>query len=354
MKKFVFSLIGVLFYCIAVNAVAVQVSGLYQTSVPVASQASDLRTSALQHALSQVLIKVSGNSTVVNSATIQAAIVNPENYLLSYSYQDGVLPDGNSSLLLEVSFDPKSLESLLQNAQQSIWGKNRPLVLVWLADTKMNASPELVGTNTDNPLTAQFKSDAKARGLPILFPIMDLTDMQAVTPENVSGPQLNSIQQASTRYNSDAILAVNLTQNNNQWNGTWTLLSQGEATTWQTKGLSLDAAIKAGIDAVTDGLAAKFAVAANSSASADVQLTMYNVKNLVDYAAVTNYLKGLSPVKQVEVDQVESNALILNLNVAGGETALQQALSLDHHLKPVMVVPSSTDSGTGLVYQWIS
>lgn len=354
MKKLLFSLIGVLLYCVATHAAAVQVSGLYQTVVPVASQSKALQNAAMQQALSQVLIKVSGNSAVVNSTALQSAIANPANYLTSYSYQDGVLADGTSSLLLQVSFDPKAVTTLLQNAQQSVWGQNRPLVLVWLADTQANAAqPILVGTNTENPLTAQFKNDAKARGLPIMFPVMDLTDMQAVTPAAIAAAQLSTIQQASTRYNSDAILAVNLTQNNNQWNGTWTLISQGASSTWQTNGMTMSQAIQAGIDAVSNNLAAKFAVVANAAATNQVQLTVENVQDLSDYAAVTKYLKGLAPVTQAEVTQVTASALIFNLTVTGGEAALQQALSLDHHLQPVMAVPSTTDSGTGLVYQWI-
>lgn len=353
MKKLLFSLIGALLYCVATNATAVQVSGLYQTVVPVASQSKALQTAAMQQALSQVLIKVSGNSAVVNSAVVQSALATPTSYLVSYSYQDGALSDGTSSLLLQVSFDPKAVMSLLQNAQQTVWGQNRPLVLVWLADTQTNTTPVLVGANTENPLIAQFKNDAKMRGLPILFPIMDLTDIQAVTPADVAASQLNTIQQASTRYNSDAILAVNLIQNNNQWNGTWTLVSQGESTTWQTNGMTMSQAIQAGLDAVTNNLAAKFAVVANNAATNEVQLTVENVQDLSDYAAVSKYLKGLAPVTQAEVVQVNASALIFNLTVTGGEAALQQALSLDHHLKPVLAVPSPTDTGTGLVYQWI-
>lgn len=353
MKKLVFSIIGVLLYCVAMNATAVQVSGLYQAVVPVASQSKALQNAAMQKALSQVLIKVSGNSAVLNSTALQSAIANPANYLTSYSYQDGALADGTSSLLLQASFDPKAVTTLLQNAQQSVWGQNRPLVLVWLADSQTNATPVLIGANTENPLVAQFKTDAKTRGLPILFPVMDLTDMQAVTPAAVAASQLSTIQQASTRYNSDAILAVNLTQNNNQWNGTWTLISQGASSTWQTNGMTMSQAIQSGLDAVTNNLAAKFAVVANAATSNQVQLTVENVQDLSDYAAVTKYLKGLEPVTQAEVTQVTATALIFNLTVTGGEAALQQALSLDHHLQPVMAVPSTTNSGTGLVYQWI-
>lgn len=355
MKKLILS---ILLCCIAMSALAVPVPDLYQTTVPVASQSKSLQVIALQQALTQVFVKVSGKSAVVNAPAVQAAIANPENYLLSYSYQDGVLPNGSSSLFLQVSFGPKAVQTVLKNAQQNIWEDNRPLVLVWLADTKMDASAELIGANSGNPLAKEFKLDAKTRGLPVLFPIMDLTDLQAVSPTDVASDQINTIQKASKRYESDAVLAVNLVQNNDQqWNGTWTLLSQGTPTTWQTNGMSLDAAIKAGVNAVTNNLAAKFAVTSNSSVSAEVQLTVINVQNLSDYAAVTKYLKGLAPVKQVEVAQVQPSSLILNVTVDGGETALEQVLSLDHHLKPVMAVPSisnsDTGTGAGLVYQWI-
>ena len=100
-------LTGILLFCFTLVTMATPVTGLYQTKVPVASQSQDLRTHALQQALTKIFIKVSGNSSVVNTSAIQSAIANPENYLLAYRYADGTLSDGSSSLFLHASFDPK-------------------------------------------------------------------------------------------------------------------------------------------------------------------------------------------------------------------------------------------------------
>ncbi len=334
---------------------AAPVSGLYQATVSVSSQSQDLRPMALQQALSQVFTKVNGSSAVVKLTPIQTAISNPENYLLAYSYSDGVLPNGNTSLFLQANFDAKSIQNALKSAGQAIWGKNRPLVLLWVAVTQNNSPATLVSSNNRSFISQQFKSIAKQRALPIMLPILDLTDLRAISVTDISSANITNIEQASNRYGCDAILAVNLQQMGEQtWNGNWMLLAQGNSTTWQTNGMNLEQAINAGMNAITDNLAAKFSISNTNITNSEVQLTIINIKDLNDYAKVTQYLKGLSIVKQVEVNQVQPTALIYTVTVVGGEAALQQALSLDHRLQPVTVVPGATGAGSGLVYQWIS
>lgn len=84
-----------------------------------------------------------------------------------------------------------------------------------------------------------------------------------------------------------------------------------------------------------------------------MQLTVVNIQNLADYAKVSRYLRSLTPVKQVQVSQIEPTSIGYDLHVSGGRFALQQALSLDHRLQQ-METSTNTNMDTGLIYQWIS
>jgi len=348
-----FLMLGLGLALLASSSFAVRVNGLYETQVPVASQSSALRQPALKQALTQVLVKLSGNSAAVKISSIAELLAKPEEALLSYSYEDGTLANGDDSLFLHAQFDPKVLQNTLEMAGQSVWGRNRPLVLIWLTYHKNQEVPQILSATSENFIDAEVKHDAQLRGLPILFPILDLKDMQVISAEAIENQNMAEIQQASTRYGSDAILAANLTQDaTGTYNATWTLLAQGKTTTWTNSAEDMSSLLKTGIDAVTDDLAEKYGVVTANSEQNQVQLTVINIQNLSGYAAVTEYLKSLLPVKQVELQQISPMALVYNVKVVGGEMGLQKALSLDHRLNPVTVTPSIENTDTGLVYQW--
>jgi len=229
-------LVGVGFFIWTNGGFAVQVAGLYETKVVVESQSSSLRTAALKQALAQVLVKLSGNSMVVKIPGIVSALDHPETTLLSYGYQDGTMPDGGDGLFLHASFDPKAIQQLLENAGQSVWGRNRPLILLWISCSRHQQTPQILSSASQSLLDAELKSDAQLRGLPILFPILDLTDLQTISTTAIADKNIQSIEQASTRYGSDAILAANISENAPEnsvgtWEATWTLIAQGNTTT---------------------------------------------------------------------------------------------------------------------------
>lgn len=356
LQKTVFTaLISLGLFIWASSGFAVQVAGLYETKVPVASQSTALRANALKQALTQVLVKLSGSSTSVTIPSITAALAHPESTLLSYSYQDGLLPNGDDSLFLHASFDPKAIQQILENAGQSVWGRNRPLVLLWVSYSENQKAPQVLSSTSRGFIDSEVKYDAQLRGLPILFPVLDLTDMQTVSASAIADQNIHSIEQASARYGSDAILAANITETTpGNWNATWTLIAQGNTTTWVNNADNVKALLKTGLDTITDALAAKYVVVSDTSQQNEVQLTVINIQNLSDYAAVTDYLKSLLPVKQVELQQINPSALVYSVKVVGGEMGLQKALSLDHRLQAVTVAPSLDNAETGLVYQWAS
>lgn len=104
--------------CIANSgfAFAASVENLYEGIVSVSSQNATVREQALQQALSQVLIKVSGNPQIISNDDIKNALQNPESYLLTYSYFNNTTSNNEPGLFLQVEFDPKSIMTILQNA----------------------------------------------------------------------------------------------------------------------------------------------------------------------------------------------------------------------------------------------
>ena len=115
---------------LAINVHAVNVSDLFRVSVAVDDQSEESRNLGIQWAFQQLLIKVSGYQDSLTNPTLIAASKNAERYIQGFSYQKDSV-DGQ--VYLQAWFSKALVVPLLKRAQASIWGKNRPLLLNWLA-----------------------------------------------------------------------------------------------------------------------------------------------------------------------------------------------------------------------------
>src|SRR5690606_37086418 len=124
-------IIGLLLvWCLSLSAQAVMVSELYDMQVPVADQSAASRDPAIQEALMLVLAKVGGEQGAAQHELLQQQLSNPEVFVKSFRY---VRDEADASLQLKVSFAPNLIDDVLRQAQLPVWGKSRPLVLLWQA-----------------------------------------------------------------------------------------------------------------------------------------------------------------------------------------------------------------------------
>ena len=129
-------LIGlILLSCLSVFTHAVVVSDLYEVQVEVTDQSQNSRIEALNEAIQQVLVKVSGTTDTLLNETVQEKSSHPERYVRSYSYTHNPI---NNQLELKVHFAQNLIDELLRQTDQSIWGRSRPLILVWQAVEENN------------------------------------------------------------------------------------------------------------------------------------------------------------------------------------------------------------------------
>lgn len=325
----IFLLIGTL----ATTANAVVLSSLYADQVPVNSRAAALQKSAIAKALKNVFIKVSGNAKVADIDEISSAIQNPDNYVRDFSYKQNPA-DIDNPLILQVNFTPKSIDNLLNQVGQPIWKKNRPLTLIWLA-TQNKSSTQLIN-NSDDTIVQLLTLDAKQRGVPIIFPILDLTDMQQLKPTDVWAPFIDVVQNASARYSPDAILIIRLNQSDpNNLISHWALLLKNNKMTWDIKGNDKQAILQAGINNITNILAKQFAVSKINQTTNTITITVMNLKNIGDYAKVVHYLNELAGITNVEVQNVSASQVKFNLTLNVKTETLRRTIQLNPMLSPV-------------------
>ena len=81
MFKYFISLFIVVFLFTSPSGAALEVNDLYQAKIPVDSQASKQRNIAIKKALQAVVLKVGGQSDVLNNKIIRQAVSKATSYL---------------------------------------------------------------------------------------------------------------------------------------------------------------------------------------------------------------------------------------------------------------------------------
>ena len=325
----------------------VKVTGLDTGVVPVASRAQADWTSAVQQAWLQVLTKVSGNSDIGTLPVIQDSIKTARTNVLSYHYISREIA-GQKQPYLRVRFDNTAITTALRKSNQPLWNAARPQTLIWLA-VQTPQGDTLLASDSDDLISKALKQDAFDRGLPIVLPIMDLRDLNAITADDVMRLDPVVIDAASKRYIADDVLAGKLYMNmRGQWQGRFMFITSGQFVNWQTQGKTPEAALHLAMNDLTNALASRYAALEGQGLQMKLILHVNNVTGLNDYADVVKYLRSLEAVTKVNVSEVDGQTLALDVTVMGGAEALNKALKNSQKL---FVEPNQNNDGS-LYFSW--
>ncbi|OAI48852.1 hypothetical protein AYO45_00835 [Gammaproteobacteria bacterium SCGC AG-212-F23] len=229
---------------------------LYETKIPVTSQLPEARTAVLPQALAQVLVKTSGDSKILSNSEIKLALKNANKWLQAFSYTSA---DENHRYQLVAHFSPKAVNHLLQEANIAFWGENRPVVLAWVEYETPGQVAEIIHTDTPNSMASLLKDNADRRGLPLILPMMDFTDMNQVGVNDIVTKSIPVLSQAAKRYASDAMLIVRIFKQQKDYSATATLILEKDQWDLTAAGKTPAKVIAALIDAVADDLAGRYA-----------------------------------------------------------------------------------------------
>lgn len=333
---------------IAGTVFASNAKDLYTANVPVASQSVKDRNTALPQALQSVLIKVSGNSGIATVPAVQSQLSKAATLLQAYRYEK---QQKGSGYLLSASFEPAAIDRLLQASHQTVWGNDRPRLLVWVAKQEANQA-NLATTDTDPAIYQLLLNAGQARGLPLSFPVFDLDDVAAVQFTDIEKNHATVIVAASQRYPHNGIVALTLSMPNNKtYQGQWRLDLNGNQTQFITNGQTIEQVIRAGVNQLTDTLASQYSASHPNQSAGHYHLQVTGVKSVNDFARISHYLKQLAPVQQVSIEQVMPTQIIFNVTANGGKQLLQQAIALDSILQPDKQPATLPSQDTLLIYR---
>lgn len=227
----------------------------------VVNQSPEVRRKAASEALKTVLIRLSGDNKINQSPKLKSAINNATDYLDRYSYQSTdktltIAGAKQSATLLSMQFSANALKALLKQSALPIWSESRPEVLIWAASDRRGK--KYVGNNSS--MAKSLRSGAATRGLPIIFPVLDLEDRSALPVERLWALDDAKILAAAKRYDSNAVLSGRFSVSNKKWTGSFILVHRGKTSYLTAEGKNRWAVARSIINKVSDYFADIYAI----------------------------------------------------------------------------------------------
>lgn len=315
------------------GAQAVEVRGLYEGRVPVSVQSESARQAGTRAALAQVFVKVTGRPETAAAPALAPALEQADSLAQRFGYSGG---RPGEPLELVVGFDAAAVDALLRQAGESFWASDRPATLVWVALESPPDPPRLVGSHDPSEATALIARQARARGVPMLFPLLDLREQAEVTPEMIAGGEELALIVAAQRYLTEEVASVYLRQTAEGWSARWTLHDETATELWESSGPTLAPVLESGVNTLADLLAAE----ARSRPSVvnlpegRLAVRVRGVYGFDDYARLRAYLDSLSSVRAVVLREAAEDTLVFELTARGGPLGVAEAFGRGQLLRP--------------------
>lgn len=328
------SLIVTFLFCISAQAVVV--SDLYEVKLAVANQSDDELQQAAKDGLQQVFIKVSGSIETLENELLLRAADNAMRFVKSYRYSHQ-----DDQLLVRIQFSEKPVDTQIRQAGMPIWGHSRPLLLIWQA-AEIDQQRQII--NAEQPQMYQlFEQAMNQRGIPILWPNLDLEDQIALPINHLWGLFRNDIEQAASRYLTDAFMAGKLSQAiDGSWHYQGFLQLKNDHLDIQLNHTDINLLVHQVADRIASFLAEHYAVADTLNAIGE-QVTISGIKNFKQYQQLLEYLNANVAIKKVTVIAVNQDQLTLALDLSTDWQRVWQNLSFDKRLQ---------ETDESLVYHW--
>lgn len=318
-------------------APAVEVTDLYEATVPLEQDTQAQRAAAFREAMQAVLVRVVGNTELASGPETSDLIRQSEAYVQQFRRTR----EGD----FWVRFDGQAINKALTELGLQIWGSERPSVLLLLAVDRgggeryiLSAEDELPDPDND-ALREQLQTEAETRGLPMVFPLMDAQDRDVLSFNEVWGGFDQSLSSVGLRYDADAILLGRYSLDAVR-DVRWTLYEADQAYRWE-------GVLESGIPGAADEFALRYAVATGAALEGEIGVAIAGIESLQDYGRTLRYLEGLTAIETVSVRRIEGDKAVFGLRLRGNLENVDQAIRLGGVLKPDLDGTTGSEGGPG-------
>ena len=282
-----------------------------------------------------VLVKVAGDRKLLSHATIKKALRQTQKYVKQFQYSR--IPDG---LQISVDFQPSLIDQLIRNSGFSVWSGRRPVTLFWVAEQPaLGSRAKYLLADGKFPVQSKFISEtAHQRGIQVLFPMMDLTDQQHISVNDVWGKFDSIVTEASDRYLVEQLVSARLFPeliNGNQvWRIQWRIMANGLTTTGDFSHKEKATSLAYMIDNIAD----VSAQAHNKSyldlvdLKQDQQVSVDGISSMSDYTAVLTLLRDTAFTRSLRLMSFDNGVASFVISLGASPLDFTRELELDGRL----------------------
>ena len=324
----------ILFFALfCTSAIAEPVSGLYNGRVLVADQTAQSRSKGVDQALEQVLIKLTGNSKIMQLPGIQKAVTNTNNFVASVGYTklpadiDTDQSDQQSpGFALQVSFSTQAIDQLIRWGQLPILPAGRPKLVFWIVRDDAETGRQFLQEQIFPDFTKTFQQIMYERALPYQLPELDLEDQLSLSVNEVWSMREDTIEVASQRYAADGWAVLRFfTTTSGQVRGSWIYKLGDRRGFNDVRAENTEVFVGLALNELMDNVSAQLTYIPQTDTSKLV-LQINQVDSFADYQSVLAQLQSLKLVRSSNVFAVEGDRLFVTVAIDGGVDLLISAL----------------------------
>ncbi|MCL1126399.1 DUF2066 domain-containing protein [Shewanella surugensis] len=315
---------------------AAEVTQLDESLVSVDNRSTAQRNAGIKKAFDNVILKNSGLQSALKNPLVAAKHKNPNALMTQYGYQEK-----EGQLYLKVNFDNRSIVNLLRQANLPVWGKQRPLTLIWLVSDNENGQRQITSDESDTPMKEDFSRQASNRGMPFIFPLMDLDDSMRISVTDVRGMFVDNVAGASSRYQADFFIMASI---ENSGSGVEYALSlyaktRNAASTAPLLSMNSDAnnvntAISAMMAKVSEYYVDQYAIV-DSGDQLSAKVTFSGISNMQQMVALEKYIGQLRAIKSSQLVEMKDDSVTYDFALFSTQADLFRVMDLEPRLKPL-------------------
>lgn len=298
-------------------AQAQSAASLYTGEVPVPDQSDEQRVIALKSALTQVVVKLTGDREAANGEAVAKLIESAERYVQQYTYrQDVASVDGQALLRLSLvaSFDRAALDRVLRDRGLKVWTPAaRPPVVAWLALDE-GSGPRLV--DSGETAARAMQQVAEQRGINLVWPRLDSPEQAQTTAQIVWEADVMTLGADAARYQTDTVLVGQLRRVGDAWAARWTLAVGGQPLpVWESRDMDLATVLAAGAEGAVDRTRGRSTSVAEERRITNATVWISGLQSAQDYARLFENLGGNELVKEFQPEKARGDGLLLKLTL---------------------------------------
>ena len=288
-----------------------------------------------QHAQREVLEKLITRLTNPNLTNAKNIINNyfpdPSRYIKQFQ------PDVNGEGSI-VIMDGESVQKVLLDVGESLWGIDRPPIMVFIAiesglgereivvsDDGFNSFNSPINLDKNQPIKNNILSIAEERGLQIIFPDMNDKDQEALNFSDVWAGFLDNMLDVSNNYGASNILTAKIRQDEIREHE-WRFYFGEDVITFRS---NMDQAIHRVANLMSERYMYSGEIPPN-----EIFINFGLVDSIVDLGEIHLIFKSLSMVESYTINEINQNNIFLNVRYNGPRSDLELSLNKMDNIIP--------------------